>query len=78
MAEPQPTYQFRDSFKWKAPRLDAYGPITDKKLEVLLIKYPVRSAENMSGNVKPRILLNAHRQAFASTLVFGAVGLRNL
>jgi hypothetical protein len=55
VAEPQLTYQLRDSFWWKAPRLDAYCPATDKKLEVLLIKYPVRSAENMSGNVKPRI-----------------------
>jgi hypothetical protein len=52
-----------DGFWFKDPRVDAFCPTTDKKVEVLLSNYLVKCAENMRGNVDASLLIKDHRQA---------------
>ena len=52
-----------DGFWFKDPRVDAFCPTTDKKVEVLLSNYLVKCAENMRGNVDASLLIKDHRRA---------------
>jgi hypothetical protein len=51
-----------DGFWFKDPRLDAFCPTTDKKVEILLSNYLVKCAENMGANVASRVLFLDHRR----------------
>ena len=51
-----------DGFWFKDPRLDAFCPTTDKKVEILLSNYLVKCAEGMGGNVDSKILIKEHRR----------------
>jgi len=51
-----------DGFWFKDPRLDAFCPTSDKKVEILLSNYLVKCAENMGGNVESKLLVQDHRR----------------
>ena len=51
-----------DGFWFNDPRVDAFCPTTDKKLEVLLSNSLVKCAENMGGNVDKTMLIREHRR----------------
>jgi hypothetical protein len=51
-----------DGFWFKDPRLDAFCPTSDKKVEILLSNYLVKCAENMGGNVDSKLLIKDHRR----------------
>lgn len=51
-----------DGFWFKDPKVDAFCPTSDKKVEVLLSNYIVRCAEVMGGNVDTMFLIKEHRR----------------
>jgi hypothetical protein len=51
-----------DGFWFKDPRLDAFCPTTDKKVEILLSNYLLKCAENMGANVASKVLFLDHRR----------------
>ena len=51
-----------DGFWFKDPRLDAFCPTTDKKVEILLSNYLVKCAAGMGGNVDSKFLIKEHRR----------------
>jgi len=51
-----------DGFWFKDPRVDAFCPTSDEKVEVLLSNYFIRCAESMGRHVDSLFLLKEHRR----------------